>query len=40
VPDCDEFDFFRLSKGVGNGKGFFARNMKDKFSFFILKASD
>jgi hypothetical protein len=29
-----------LSKGVGNGKGFFARDMKDKFGFFILKASN
>ena len=40
MPDGDEFDLFRLSERVGDGKGFFPGDVKNKFGFFILKASN
>jgi len=40
VSDGDEFDLFRLSERIGDGKGFFARNMENIFGFFIFQASN
>ena len=40
VPDSDEFDLRGLSQRVCDGQGFFARDLKDKFCFFILKTSN